>query len=119
MKVSNLARARAAFRWLDKQIDAAEDTKYSGKVQAGEFHLKRADNEIELSGPALESIPDVDEQSGTWDVELFDAPPCEEVEMTQFQEPEFEGTDEIVLEDPFVSPSDLDVRMVSNQDIEL
>jgi len=119
MKVSNLARVRAAFRWLDKQVDAAEDSKYSGNVKAGEFHLKQADNEIELSGPAIEQISDVDEQSGTWDVELFETLPQEDVEMTQFQEPEFEGTDEVILEDPFVAPSDLDVRMVSNQDIEL
>lgn len=46
MKTSNLARCRAAFRWLDKQVDEAEDARYTDKVDSGEFQIDQADNEV-------------------------------------------------------------------------
>jgi hypothetical protein len=189
MSTSNLGKVRAAFRWLDKRIDATEDAKYAGGVNASEFEIRRADNEIDLSGlpqddlsvdgtqpslmtdietegfaptnfdgpdtlpsifenvelmtsPDQEQIPvelmdeenmaeigladdvtapgqiDMDERSGDIEVELFDSPQLD-IEMSQFNEPEFEGTDEIDLECPKCIPSDLDVNMTQGQDIEL
>lgn len=53
MKVSNLAKIRAAFRWLDNQVDAAEDAKYAGKVDASEFQVRQADNELDILAPAM------------------------------------------------------------------
>jgi hypothetical protein len=52
MPISNLAKARAAFRWLDKQVDAAEDRKYADVVDNSEFIVQQADNEIDIfDGP--------------------------------------------------------------------
>lgn len=52
MPISNLAKARAAFRWLDKQVDAAEDRKYADAVDNSEFIVQQADNEIDIfDGP--------------------------------------------------------------------
>jgi hypothetical protein len=52
---SNLAKVAAAFRWLDKQADSSAAAKYAGKVDASEFIVRRADNEIDLfQGPAAE-----------------------------------------------------------------
>jgi hypothetical protein len=51
MSTSNLGKLRAAFRWLDKRLDAAEDAKYAEKVDAGEFKIRRADNELDIFGP--------------------------------------------------------------------
>ena len=48
MPISNLAKMRAAFRWLDCQVDAAEDAKYAGKVDSSEFQIRRADNELDI-----------------------------------------------------------------------
>jgi hypothetical protein len=189
MSISNLGKARAAFRWLDKKIDAAEDARYAGGVDSSEFKILMADNEIDLMGtpqselfvdgtnPSLstdietegfaptnfdgpqalpgilddvelmgpvdqDQIPvemmdgenlselelrddvhapgqlDLDERSGEIEVELFDSPQLD-VEMSQFKEPEFEGTDVIDLEQPGCVLDDLDVDMTQNQDIEL
>jgi hypothetical protein len=70
MKVSNLARARAAFRWLDRQVDAAEDAKYAGKTNAGEFHIAQADNEISFSdAPQADMMVDGTNPSLMTDIE--------------------------------------------------
>jgi hypothetical protein len=189
MKASNLAKVRAAFRWLDKKADEKEDARYAGKVNADEFKIRQADNEIDIFGPPQdelyvdgtnpslstdietegfaptnfdgpavlpgilddvelmnpvdqgqisveimdgenpaelelrEDIPapgqiELDEKSGEIEVELFDSPQID-VEMNQFQEPEFEGTDEVDLNQPQDAPEELDVSMVQDQDIEL
>ena len=118
MKVSNLAKARAAFRWLDAQKSASDDGKYAGKVDASEFKLKKADNEIEFFDAPESDIP-VDESPASMelDVELFDSPL--EVEMNQFEEPEFVGGDEVMLEDVSVAPAPMDVEMLSRPDDDL
>lgn len=121
MKCSDMAKIRAAFRWIDKQADSAEDAKYAGRVDASEFQLRRADNEIDLSGLPLAELP-VDEKPGDIELdELFDAPQID-VDLVQFQEPEFEGSDEVTLDPTKSAPADLAVEMVhgiNEQDIEL
>lgn len=184
MKTSNLARVRAAFRWLDEQVDEMEDAQYSGKVDNSEFVVQRADNELDIFGapqmdievdgtnPSLstdieteefaptnfegpETLPgildnvdvmgpvdqgqipvemmdgdnpaalelrddvmapgqiDLDGKTSDLEVELFDSPQID-VDMSQFQEPEFEGTDEIEFEDSKAPVSDLDVNMTQD-----
>jgi hypothetical protein len=122
MNCSDMSKIRAAFRWLDKQADAAEDGKYAGRVDAGEYQLRRADNEIDLAGLPQPELP-VDEKPGDYELEeLFDAPEID-VDLVQFQEPEFEGSDEVILDDPAKAPpADLAVEMehgINEQDIEL
>jgi len=122
MKCSGMAKVRAAFRWLDKQADAAEDAKYAGRVDASEYQIRRADNEIDLSGIPLADLP-VDEKPGDIELdELLDAPQID-VDLVQFQEPEFEGSDEVILDLPKVAPADLAVVEmtpgINEQDIEL
>lgn len=56
MKTSNMARIRAAFRWLDEQADVAEDNRYTDKVNPSEFHIGRADNEISFADAPQEDI---------------------------------------------------------------
>jgi len=191
MPTSNLAKVREAFRWLDRQVDVAEDAKYAGKVDASDFQVRQADNELDILGPAMadldvdpvnpdlstdieteEAVPtnfdgpsslsgilddvevmspsdkqipvemmdgdnpaeielrecvpapgqiDLDDKPSELQVELFDSPQID-VEMSQFQEPEFEGTDEIDLETHQGVPADLAVDMAvdkDEQDIEL
>jgi hypothetical protein len=70
MSVSNLGKVRSAFRWLDKQIDAAEDAKYAVSVDSSEFKILRADNEIDLMGvPESEMFVDGTNPSLSTDIE--------------------------------------------------
>ena len=120
MKVSNLAKARAAFRWLDKQADKADDAKYAGKVDASEYSLKRADNEIDIVDAVPSDIA-VNEMPGELDVEIFDAPSSSlDFDVEQFKEPEFEGVGDEVGLDEEVTPDGLvDVELLSRPDDEM
>jgi len=70
MSISNLGKVRSAFRWLDKQIDAAEDAKYAVSVDSSEFKILRADNEIDLMGvPEPEMFVDGTNPSLSTDIE--------------------------------------------------
>jgi hypothetical protein len=118
MSISNLEKVRMAFRWLDKKVDAAEDSRYAGVVEdSSEFKLLRADNEVDLVGVPETDIF-VDGNPGEVEVELFDSPQID-VEMDQFLEKEFDGIDVVDLDQPQCTQDDLDVSMVQNQDIEL
>lgn len=48
MKASNLAKLRAAFRWLDNRVDASEDAKYAGKVDASEFFVDQVETPLDI-----------------------------------------------------------------------
>ena len=113
-KASNMAKVRAAFRWLDKQADKADDAKYAGKVDASEYKLKRADNEIDIVDAVPSDIA-VNEMPGELDVEIFDAPDSSlDFDVEQFKEPEFEGVGEEVDLDEEVVPDGLvDVELLS------
>lgn len=118
MKTSNLAKIRAAFRWLDNSIDASEGSKYANDADSGAFNLVHADNEIDIFDAPLADIP-VDERPASLDVdvELFESPDMG-IEMEQFKEPEFEGTgDEIVVDDFEQAPPQLDVSMTQDMEV--
>jgi len=117
MKASNFAKVRAAFRWLDKQIDAAEDSRYAGNVDAKEFRLGQADMPVEIFDAQPGEI-NLNERQAPLDVELFkeSAAPLD-VEPSPFQEPELEGSDEIILDEQAeVLPSLEDVVLTGDMD---
>jgi hypothetical protein len=178
---SNLEMIQVAFRTVTRLAEAEAEKPYSEPVDASEFHLARADNEIEFAASAMGDLEvdpvdpglqqtvepvastktnfdgvgalasDVGEVllAGTpdlspIDIELTDesnpsrlavaepkealAPimvnekPAEmevnetsqapiDVEMTQFQEEEFEDTDIVDLNERCVPPGELDIEM--------
>lgn len=107
MDSNNLSKARAAFRWLDKQADDMEDAQYSGPVNSGEFALGQADNEIDFFSAPMADI-EVDSEVGQL---AIDTPPLGDVDI-DFSEnlaPEFQGIDEVELGEVVVPPVDLEV----------
>lgn len=136
---SNVAKLAMAFRWLDRQAEKKEAGDYSGKVDASEFKLKKADNELDLIGIPQSDI-DVDPVMEPQEVDLvedipmstevvpmrdsvdFDfempQPDFPDVDMGQAMDPEFEGTDEVVLDEPGTLMDEISVNMLPEPDVE-
>jgi hypothetical protein len=107
MEGTNLAKIRSAFRWVDRHADEMEDAQYQGKVDSSEFALGQADNEIDFFSAPLSEI-DVDSDVNQISIEtpaLSDV----DIDFSENLPPEFEGVDEVVLEDVVVPTSDLEV----------
>jgi hypothetical protein len=138
-KCSNVAKLAMAFRWLDKQAKKQEASGYSERVNASEFMLKKADNELDLIGVSPADI-DVDPIMEPQEVDLigevpvvtdvvpmrptetfdFEMSPVDtsDVEMGQALDPEFEGTDEVVLDEPGTLMDEISVNMLPEPDVE-
>ena len=111
-KATNVAKLRAAFRWLDRAAAKVADDKYAGKV--------KAQSGFGLEGELTDFVPDlapagaIEVNEAPAPVAVDDMAPVPEgldVDMCLFMEPEFEGGDEISLEESVVAPSQLDVDM--------
>jgi hypothetical protein len=119
-KVSNISKLKAAFRYLDKMADESEKDKYAGKVSSSEHKLSNSLMEFDIIQP-MEGDLDVVDEVGLINMDDMSAEPPEpmDVEMDQFLEPEFEGTGEVPVDDPFQTPDVLDMEMLSRPDDEM
>ena len=119
MKASNLAKVAAAFRWMDRNAAAVEAGRYSEAAGNAEFRLKRADVPLDVGTQAEAQMEDV--WMGEVPAEVVVEPGLEEqdVEMGQFMEPEFEGGDEVGLDDVAVPEGQIDLEMAPMADDEL
>jgi len=138
-KVSNLKKVQAAFRNLISFRDRREAEKYSGKVDTAGFvvdteerpvelieALKRKEVAVNLKRSKLAELQ-IDSKAEELQAQLV-SPPAEmptdvdafvpqDVEMETFKEPEFEGTDEVVVNEAIPGPGEVDVDM--RQDMEV
>jgi hypothetical protein len=138
-KVSNLKKVQAAFRNLISFRDRREAEKYSGKVDTAGFvvdteerpvelieALKRKEVAVNLKRSKLAELQ-IDSKAEELQAQLV-SPPAEmptdvdafvpqDVEMETFKEPEFEGTDEVAVEEVIPGPGEVDVDM--RQDMEV
>ena len=107
---SNLETIRAAFRWLNARKHKAGEKKYAQPIGPSEFQVGIADNPVEILPPPMADITDLDATPGNVNLEV---PSFEslDVEMDLFKEPEFEGTDEVTLNDVQSPEGLLDVDM--------
>jgi len=78
---SNVWKIKKAFRYLDKVADENDRKQYASKIDASEYLVERADNEIELGAEAMSDI-EVDPTSG----DLFS-----EIETEKFVPTNFDG----------------------------
>lgn len=114
---SNLEMLRAAFRVVASAKQKASQKDYSAKVATGEFMLEQSDNEISFDAPAQPSLDMIPEQIPI-DIVEEDVFTPQDVEMGQFMEPEFEGTDEVYVDEAIASPDSLELEMMSHPDDE-
>lgn len=114
---SNIEMLKAAFRQIASRKQKASAGDYSGKTAAGEFMLQQADNEISFAAPAQADLDMIPEQAPI-DIAEQDAFAPQDVEMGQFMEPEFEGTDEVSIDDVVARPGSLELEMMSNPEDE-
>ena len=114
---SNLEMIKAAFKVVEARKQKASKTDYSQKVANNEFMIERGDNEITFDAPAQADLDMIPEQSPI-DIAEQDAFSCQDVEMGQFMEPEFEGTDEVSIDEPAILPDTLELEMMSNPEDE-
>jgi hypothetical protein len=107
---SNLETIRAAFRWLNARRHEASGSKKAQPVGPSEFQVGIADNPVDILPPPMADITDLDAAPGNVSLEV---PSFEslDVEMDLFKEPEFEGTDEVALNDVQSPEGLLDVDM--------
>ena len=164
-KISNVAKIKAAFEWIDQQMDDEENGQYAEPVDNQEFKIQEADNELEIFDAPEEYVaPDsleislddvdvmdegaeqlpielmdetsegqigledeasifepisIDEQPGSVSFDIEESIPDIEFIPEQFKEPEFEGIDEYEIEEEKIIPSDLQISMKQDQEIEL
>lgn len=91
---SNMAKVKAAFRWLDRNAAEEQEKKYSDKPKACSGYQMKGDlTDLQLDAP-VQDMSDVD--------------------MGLFMEPEFEGTDVVELDTVTAPASPLDVSMVQD-----
>jgi hypothetical protein len=113
---SNLGTIRAAFRWLNARKHKDGSSKCAQPVGPSEFQVGVADNPLDILPPPVADITDLDAAPGNVSLEV---PSFEslDVEMDLFREPEFEGTDEVALNDVQSPEGLLDIDM--RQDMEI
>jgi len=155
-----VAKLKAAFRWLDKRAANKEAARYTEKVDASEFRVKHAEQEVDFIGVPM---PDVDVNPAPLpldevelnnvvegdvapmsmpndlevdmsvpespDVEIEGVAPLSvpedmplleslDVEMDQALEPEFEGTGEVMIDEPSTLMDEIVVNMMPGPDDE-
>ena len=114
---SNLEMMRAAFREVEAHKGRMESVDYSKKADINDFMIQPSDNEIDFAAPAQSDIDLIPEQSVLDDIEQEEFAP-QDVEMCQFMEPEFEGTDVVPVEDVKPLPQTLEMEMFSHPEDE-
>jgi hypothetical protein len=120
-KKSSLGKIRAAFRWLDRQADAADAGRYAEHVSSKEERVAQAPMDFDIDAPAMADIEVVDavgpmgEEAVGGDVGFEP----QDVEMGQFMEPEFEGADVVPLDEVPAVSGILDVEMLAQPDDEM
>ncbi len=116
-KYSSVAVLQAAFRMIDRMVQETGSGQYVETPEASDCVLARADNEIELASVPMGDIPvnHLPDQMSV-DVEAA-AEPELPVEMRQFEEPEFEGTDVIAVDEAKEHAGDLDIQMSAEMTI--
>ena len=106
---SNKSVLQAAFRRAQALREASEEAPYVVPVDASDFRLHQADNEIEFTA---EAMPDIDIDTVPAPVEMgvtaaeFET---QEIDMSPLLAEEFEGTDVIDLDVLKAREGDLDV----------
>ena len=114
---SNLEFIRAAFREVEAYKGKKEAIDYSKKADISDFMIQPSDNEIDFSTPIQPDLDLIPEQPELDVVEGEEFMP-QDVEMEQFMEPEFEGIDEVPVDDVMPPINTLDMQMFSNPDDE-
>lgn len=73
--------------------------------------------DVQIDDPSAPKMVDMDSRPADLEVELFDAPSTQDVDMSQFREPEFAGTDIVDLDEEKEVLAPLDVSMAQDMRI--
>lgn len=117
-KESSMGKLKAAFRYLDKTADEVDAGRYAGKVSTAEHKVAQCPMDFDVDMAPAGQIDVVEDVGPIMIDDLEEAAP-QYVEMDQFMEPEFEGGDEVAVDEPSDIPDVLDMEMLARPDDEM
>lgn len=115
---NNLEVLRAGFRLVRANVKKMADSQLPQPNFPSDVRMGVADSPVDIMAPP---IPDMSPDIGLETTPMItdtDVVQSLEIDMDQFQEPEFEGTDEVFLDDAVSPKGPLDVDMRQDMEIE-